>query len=368
VTAQQWRALSLKTSLYRKEIMMIKSFFRHSPAPVKRPFRNNGPFFETIEWISIVIGISGGLVSIFGLVPDRKIVGVALLVFSVIILVFKFRHAEDEKSAAGTSPEPQPILPNLEHHADKNLRMAESFYVQRNYTKALEHYEKAYEKQEEALKAAQGKGKSGDIQKKALADILVSKGVMRLRMAQYEAANNDFTEAESVYGQLSAGERDYALIYHNRGFVFNEQGDYDKALEWYRKALDIDEKVPGKDHPDTATTYNNIALVYKDQGKYEEALEGYRKALDIVKKVLGKDHPHTAATYDNIASVYQAQGKYEEALEELLKAYRIRFRTFGETHQFTKGTRNDMETVYRKTRNPKPFPEWLAEAMRSRNA
>jgi hypothetical protein len=35
------------------------------------------------------------------------------------------------------------------------------------------------------------------------------------------------------------------------------------ALEWYRKALAVFEKVSGKKHPDTAITYSNIATDYK---------------------------------------------------------------------------------------------------------
>ena len=37
-------------------------------------------------------------------------------------------------------------------------------------------------------------------------------------------------------------------------------GDYDKALEHYKKALVIVEKVLDPEHPSTAATYNNIAL------------------------------------------------------------------------------------------------------------
>jgi tetratricopeptide (TPR) repeat protein len=88
----------------------------------------------------------------------------------------------------------------------------------------------------------------------------------------------------------------YALLFNNIAAVYFHQGDYDKALEWYGKALAICEKVLGKEHPDTATTYNNIALVYDSQGDYGKALEWYGKALAICEGVLGRGHPDTAAT------------------------------------------------------------------------
>jgi tetratricopeptide (TPR) repeat protein len=40
----------------------------------------------------------------------------------------------------------------------------------------------------------------------------------------------------------------------------------------------------GKDHPDTATVYNNLGMVYHDKGEYDQAIEFYKKALEISEK------------------------------------------------------------------------------------
>jgi len=71
-------------------------------------------------------------------------------------------------------------------------------------------------------------------------------------------------------------------------------------LEWYRKALAINEKVLGEEHPDTATTYNNIAGVYSSQGDYPRALEWFQKALIILELRLGNQHPNTIVVIDNM--------------------------------------------------------------------
>ena len=39
----------------------------------------------------------------------------------------------------------------------------------------------------------------------------------------------------------------------------------------------------------------------------------YEKALSIELKKLGDDHPSVTMTYHNMAGVYYKQGKYEEA-------------------------------------------------------
>ena len=63
--------------------------------------------------------------------------------------------------------------------------------------------------------------------------------------------------------------------------MYDSQGKYEEALDYYNKALTIRINKLGEDHPDVATTYNNIANVYDSQGKYEEALDYYNKALTI---------------------------------------------------------------------------------------
>ena len=137
-----------------------------------------------------------------------------------------------------------------------------------------------------------------------------------------------------------------AVLFNNMAVVYQAQGDYEKALEYYEKAQAIKEKVLGKDHPSTAGTYNNMAGVYEDKGDYEKALEYYEKAQAIREKVLGKEHPSTATTYNNMAVVYQAQGDYEKALEYYEKAKAIREKVLGKEHPDTASTYNNMAVVY----------------------
>ena len=46
-------------------------------------------------------------------------------------------------------------------------------------------------------------------------------------------------------------------------------------------------------------------LVYNSQGKYEEALEYYQKSLDIKIRVVGQDHPSVADSKYNLALLHK---------------------------------------------------------------
>lgn len=137
-----------------------------------------------------------------------------------------------------------------------------------------------------------------------------------------------------------------ATAYNNTAEGYYAQGEYEKAFEYYEKALAIREKVQGPEHPDTATTYNNTAGLYYVQGKYEKALEYFKKALAIREKVLGPDHLSTATSYNNIALVYSDQGEYEKAFEYYEKAIAIKEKTLGLDHPETATTYNNMGSMY----------------------
>ena len=61
------------------------------------------------------------------------------------------------------------------------------------------------------------------------------------------------------------------------------------------------------------TSLNNLAGLYRAQGKHAEAEPLYQRALAINEKALGPDHPDTAATLGNYAILLRALSRGEEA-------------------------------------------------------
>ena len=80
--------------------------------------------------------------------------------------------------------------------------------------------------------------------------------------------------------------------------MLREMGMFQQAKEIGEKCLvefaDIDEKLK------MAKTYNNLGLVYWKLGEYQKAIEYYDKALQIWKDKLGENHPNTKIVMDNI--------------------------------------------------------------------
>jgi tetratricopeptide (TPR) repeat protein len=102
--------------------------------------------------------------------------------------------------------------------------------------------------------------------------------------------------------------------------VHTEQGNYDQALEAYRKSLEIFQRIG--DQRGIADTLNNAANVRAERGDYEQALEGHRRCLEILQRI--GDQRGMAMTLNNAATVHAERGDYEQALEGYRKSLELR--------------------------------------------
>lgn len=109
-----------------------------------------------------------------------------------------------------------------------------------------------------------------------------------------------------------------ASSYGNIGVVYYSQGDYPKALEFDFKSLFIHKEM-GLDDA-VAHDLNNIGLIYKEMNDLPKALECYEKAYAINKKL--KNIRGTYFQLSNIGGVYEVMKQFEKArinYEEALK-------------------------------------------------
>jgi tetratricopeptide (TPR) repeat protein len=112
---------------------------------------------------------------------------------------------------------------------------------------------------------------------------------------------------------------DTAISYFNYGVLCFEMKHYKKAMEYFNRALAIQEEFLG-DTPVTANTYRQIGNVYALQGKNKTALEYYKKALEIQEEKMGSIDVNTAATYCDLGDIYYGKKDYDTALEWYFKA------------------------------------------------
>ena len=173
----------------------------------------------------------------------------------------------------------------------------------------------------------------------------------------------------------------------NLALLLQAQGDLARARPLYERALSINEKALGPEHPDTATSLNNLASLASGPGRpcagaaalrarAGDPREGarprasrnvaepqqsrvpargpgrpcgarplYERALAIREKALGPEHPDTATSLNNLASLLQAQGDLVGARSLFERALAIREKALGPEHPDTASSLNNLANL-----------------------
>ncbi len=96
---------------------------------------------------------------------------------------------------------------------------------------------------------------------------------MLRQYALQEAQQGNHVTAIALFTQILSTNPKSARDYNNRGLVYFQNGQMEKAISDYNRALQIDDTLD--------SVYNNRANYYAAQGKFLEALLDYDIALDI---------------------------------------------------------------------------------------
>jgi Tfp pilus assembly protein PilF len=158
-------------------------------------------------------------------------------------------------------------------------------------------------------------------------------GVLLLKMSQSDKAQ----EIYEVMLRQTSDEGEKADIYHQLGFVKDNQGQYEEAITFYEQSLEIYQRTLPPTDPNLASSYSNIGLVYYSMSEYSKALSYYGKSLEIRQKTLQLTYPELAMSYNNIGSVYYNMGEYSRALLFYERALDIGQHSLPKDHPFFKG-------------------------------
>ncbi|KAH9667006.1 tetratricopeptide repeat (TPR)-like superfamily protein [Citrus sinensis] len=120
--------------------------------------------------------------------------------------------------------------------------------------------------------------------------------------------------------------RTTASAYSLLAVVLYHTGDFNQ------KALDINERELGLDHPDTMKSYGDLSVFYYRLQHIELALKYVNRALFRLHFTCGLSHPNTAATYINVAMMEEGMGNVHLSLRYLLEALKCNQRLLGGDH------------------------------------
>jgi len=97
------------------------------------------------------------------------------------------------------------------------------------------------------------------------------------------------------------------LKYSQIGLNYYNKGEYDEAIENFKKALDLE--------GESAQVHYNLGLVYQAKGLLDEAAKEYKRSLEL--------NPSDAEAHNNLGIIYHSLDQDNKAMAEFREALGI---------------------------------------------
>ena len=131
--------------------------------------------------------------------------------------------------------------------------------------------------------------------------------------------NREYDPAEQYFRQVLKMGQGFADIFHMMGVISHSKGQFDTAIDFFKKALNI--------NPNYTEAILNLAVLYNDLGEYKEAKKLYshlqkngkgqkNKGIEpVLKGKLSNLHATTGDIYRSIGLYSFAAQEYQKALD-----------------------------------------------------
>jgi tetratricopeptide (TPR) repeat protein len=158
-----------------------------------------------------------------------------------------------------------------------------------------------------------GKNPLLEITMKKIEGVAIAEDIMK----DFQKANKfydeeEYEEAIAAYKRILTDHPDAFIINQNVGNAYFALKDYDRAIEFYKKVVERQwySKVNVGDIEDAIAVYN-IGVLFFNSGNYEKAVTYLMRAVEIDKEL--------SDAYYQLGMSYLAAGKNQEAREVLEK-------------------------------------------------
>ncbi|WP_250595253.1 tetratricopeptide repeat protein [Flavobacterium amniphilum] len=126
-------------------------------------------------------------------------------------------------------------------------------------------------------------------------------------LALKEDKNGNLQKAVEYYKKAIVFDPEFVFAYDNLGITYRKLKEYDKAIDAYEKSLKID--------PNGLTPLQNIAIVYQHKKEYKKAIKAYERLAKLDAK--------NPEVFYGIGQVYAIISDFEKSLDNLCQAYNI---------------------------------------------
>ncbi len=157
-------------------------------------------------------------------------------------------------------------------------------------------------------------------------------GQLRHRQGQLAGAMDLYNRALDILESTSAPATEVSALLDDLAQVYAHGQQWALAKQTYERALEIDRRILGDDHPRVAMRLNTLATVAQSVGDLKRAETLYRDAIRRDERAYGDLHPETGAARGNYGLLLQREGRLAEAEPLLRDALTVALSLYGPAH------------------------------------
>ena len=146
------------------------------------------------------------------------------------------------------------------------------------------------------------------------ADYYAEQGWVSYQLGKYKSSATHFLKAQNLY-EVLGDTSGIGQCYNGLGSVHWRMHNLDKALDFFRRYLNY---TTSEDKLELSKALGNIGLIYRAKIDYEKALSYYQKSLDICQNNGFK--LDAAINLQNMGVIYEKQKHYNKALAYLTES------------------------------------------------
>jgi serine/threonine protein kinase/predicted negative regulator of RcsB-dependent stress response len=154
-------------------------------------------------------------------------------------------------------------------------------------------------------------------------------GRLRFRQGRLPDAKELYNRSLNILETTGAPATDVSALLDDLAQVYADEQQWALAKQTYERALQVDRRVLGDDHPRVAMRLNNLAVVAQNIGDLKMAEALYRDAIRRDEQAYGEQHPETGAALGNYGLLLQREGRLAEAEPLLRSALDVVLKLYG---------------------------------------
>lgn len=164
---------------------------------------------------------------------------------------------------------------------------------------------------------------------------------------KYEKAIETFRKLVDVHASLQPLDTtNYITTLNNTSEAYRVAGNYDEALKYCKKALDLSDRFPHVDKLTVASIYNTLGLCYEATGNAKESEFYYDKSINIYKFLKLEYSPDYTNPLNNKANLYRSLGRVKQSMDLLMEVVTVRKNSLGTHHVNYANAINNVGLIY----------------------